>query len=74
MQAYHSEGTNIAKVGSLGEPHYLLDSSIPVGRRRLLPGIEIERDSELRVLRERSLLLAARPFHRIELYLALSSH
>jgi hypothetical protein len=54
IQAYHSEGTNLAKIGSLGRAqsklHYLLDSSIPV------PGIEIERDSEIQSPRERPTL------------------
>ena len=78
MQAYHSEGTNIAKVGSLGEPrasHTICsiqafwwedDGYYQGSRSNVIP--------RFRVLGKRPLLLAARSFHRIELYLASSSH
>src|SRR5271155_2142852 len=78
MQAYHLEGTNITKVGSLGEPrasHTICsiqafrwedDGYYQGSRSNVIPSF--------RVLGKRPLLLAARSFHRIDLYLALSSH
>lgn len=71
MQAYHSEGTNIAKAGSLGEPrasHTICsiqafrwddDGYYQGSRSNVIPSFK--------VLGKCPLVLAARSFHGIEL-------
>jgi hypothetical protein len=64
IQAYHSEGTNLAKIASLGEPRASYTTcSIQAfwyqeSRSNVIP--------RFRVLGKGPLLLAARSFHRIE--------